>query len=624
VVKLPPDGKLRERAEGVLEKGPPEPEVLASLDARRLVHELQVHQVELEMQNEHLRAIEHSLELQNAELRAADRELELSRAQYRDLFELAPVGYVSVDTGGVVRRANEAAAALLGVNLLTLLQKPLSHYAEARDLRVLRAHLRAAALSRHTCEVSLRRPDGSLACARIESRPAPGGGCWTVLTDISERKRAEETLFRVNQELELRVQARTAELASRNIALEEALSARAASEREAAELSARLRDAERLESLGLFAGGIAHDFNNLLVGVTANADLLLEEEPDLSEEVKEGLATIKHAARCAADLTRQLLVYAGRGQIVPQSVRLDGLIQDTFRLLAAQVPAGIELRAELAADGPLIYADPGQIQQVIGNLVTNAIESLGSGPGGVVVRTRVERLDQQALARFPHHSAVTPGGFAVLEVEDTGAGIGKAQLSRIFEPFYTTKFTGRGLGLASVLGIVHSHHAALRVRSAPDHGTCFEIAWPLATSARTSSRPPPAPLRKAVWQGSGQVLLVDDDPIVRRALARQLEHLGFGVTRAASGAQAIELFRSNTSGFQLAVVDRTMPDMSGDLLMQKLHALAPELRAVLVSGYSAGGPVATDPRLAFVAKPMTVSDLKDAIAVLLEAPSMPS
>jgi PAS domain S-box-containing protein len=620
---LPPDGKLRKRAEGVLEKGPPESEVLAALDTRRLVHELQVHQVELEMQNEHLRGIEHNLELQNAELRAADRELELSRAQYRDLFDLAPVGYVSLDTGGVIRRANQAAAALLGVKLAALLQKPLSDYAEAQDLRVLRAHIRAAAQSHHTCEVNLRRFDGGLACARVESRPAPGGGCWTVLTDISERKRAEDTLFRVNQELELRVQTRTAELAARNLALEEALSARAASERERTELAARLRDAERLESLGLFAGGIAHDFNNLLMGVTANADLLLEEEPDLSEEVQEGLVTIKRAARSAADLTRQLLVYAGRGQIVAQSVRLDTLIQDTFRLIAAQVPAGIELRAELAADGPLIYADAGQVQQVIGNLVTNAIESLGSGPGGVVVRTRVEQLDQQALARFPHHSAVTPGGFAVLEVEDTGTGIGKAQLSRIFEPFYTTKFTGRGLGLASVLGIVHSHHAALRVRSAPDQGTCFEIAWPLATRTHPSSRPPP-PLRNPSWQGSGQVLLVDDDPIVRRALARQLEHLGFGVTRAASGAQALELFSADTSGFRMAVVDRTMPDMSGDTLMKQLHAMAPELRAVLVSGYSAGGPVATDPRLAFVAKPMTVSDLKEAIATLLETPPIPS
>jgi PAS domain S-box-containing protein len=455
----------------------------ATSDARHLVRELRLHQVELEMQNEQLRATERTLERQNDRLRAADEQLEQSRAQYRDLFDLAPVGYVSLDAGGVIRGANLAAESFLGAKHGTLIQRSLSDAVDAADAAVLEAHLAAAARSWQACEVRLRRADGSSVYARVESRPAPNGGSWTALMDISERKRAEDALSLTNQALE----DRTRELAARNETLEEALRARAASEAEASELTARLRDAERLESIGLLAGGIAHDFNNLLVGVIANADLLLATAPALSDDVRQGLDTINDAARAAADLTRQLLVYAGRGQVTLQSVQLDVLTRETLRLLRTRLPAGAELRAELAPQVAWIVADPGQVQQVVANLVTNAVEALGVRGGGVVVRTRLEQLDARGLARFPHGGTPAPGGFAVLDVEDTGAGIDAAKLSRIFEPFFTTKFTGRGLGLATVLGIVRAHGAALRVQSEPERGTRFEIAWPLAASELEST-----------------------------------------------------------------------------------------------------------------------------------------
>jgi CheY-like chemotaxis protein len=227
------------------------------------------------------------------------------------------------------------------------------------------------------------------------------------------------------------------------------------------------------------------------------------------------------------------------------------------------------------------------------------------------------QLDTNALAGFPHQRSVEPGNFAMFEVEDTGAGIEPAHLSRIFEPFFTTKVTGRGLGLASVLGIVLAHGAALRVRSEAGRGTCFEIAWPLA-EAQPVAVPAPPP-RISSWKGSGQVLLVDDDPVVRRSLVRQLELIGFVVTSAASGAKALEIFRAAPSSFRLAVVDRTMPNMSGDRLIELLHECEHELPVVLVSGYSASGPVVSDSRIAFVAKPMTLRDLRQAIEALLEA-----
>jgi PAS domain S-box-containing protein len=445
------------------------------------LRELRLHQVELELQNEQLHASETNLALQNDRLRSLERELELSRSEYRDLFDLAPLGYVTLDTSGVIGCANQAAEALLGAPLEGR-GRTLAEFTRGSDLRGLRAHLRSAAQGPDSCELQLHRPDGSSACARVESQPAPGGGWLTMLTDISSRKRAEDKLSRTTRELV----ERTDELEARNAALELAVAAQAASEADRSALEARLRDAERLESLGLLAGGIAHDFNNLLVGVMAHADVLLETKPELAEPARAGLLTIQRAARSAAQLTRQLLVYAGRGQVTLRPVPLDRSIRECLQQLQARVPQGIELRAELTTEERWINADVAQLRQVVGNLVTNGVEAIGDSGGRVIVRTRLEQLDAEALGSFPHTSRAKPGPFAVLEVEDTGMGIEAAHLSRIFEPFFTSKFTGRGLGLASVRGIVRSHEAALRVRSEPGRGSSFEIAWPLASSCAVS------------------------------------------------------------------------------------------------------------------------------------------
>jgi len=611
--RAPGASSLRERAERLMR----EPGALRGAHtSRNVLHqlrELQLHQVELELQNEQLLATERSLALQNDRLRALEHELERSRAEYRELFDLAPLGYITLDPSGVIGCANRAAEALLGAALGGR-QMTLAEFTEGADLRALRAHLRAAALGPDACEVRLNRPDGSGTYARVESRPAPNGGCLTMLTDISDRKRAEEALSRTNGELV----ERTGELAARNAALESAEAARAASEAERSALAARLRDAERLESLGLLAGGIAHDFNNLLVGVMANADVLLETMPDLAENARAGLQTIKRATRSAADLTRQLLVYAGRGQVTLRPVQLDRSIRECLQLLRARVPEGVELCSELAAEERWINADAGQLQQVIGNLVTNGLEALGNGAGRVIVRTRLDHLDARALESFPHVSRARPGAFAVLQVEDTGMGIDQAHLSRIFEPFFTSKFTGRGLGLASVRGIVRSHDAALRVRSEPGRGSSFEIAWPLATPSDLAETAEPRVTRH--WRQTDQVLVVDDDPMVRRSLAQQLSHFGFSVTEVGSGPEALELFRAEPSRFRLAVIDQTMPDLPGDRVIEGLHQLAPALPVVLVSGYSAGAPLADGDCVAFVAKPMTLSDLQKALSRLLDGP----
>jgi len=618
MVGEPGSASLRDRAETVLRARQRhlENDFCRSLDAEGMLEELRVHHVELELQNEELREVERDLGRQNDQLRAAERELELSHQRYRDLFELAPAGYVSLDAAGRISRANNAACVLLGIAEERLLQSSLSEFISGPDARAFRVHLRAAAQRHDVCEVGLLRSDRHVLQVVLESRPAREGGCLTVINDISEHRRVERALSRANHELEARVLVRTRELASRNAALEEALLARAASEAERSELATRLRDAERLESLGLLAGGVAHDFNNLLVGVMANADLLLETSADLDPVVHEGLSTIKDAAHDAANLARKLLVYAGQGQVALQPVQLDDLVRECARLLQATAPRSLELRTEFGAPAHWINADAGQLRQVVVNLVTNAFEAVGEANGTVVVRTRLEHLDARALGAFSLRTRAAPGRFVVLEVEDTGVGIGAELLSRIFEPFYTSKFTGRGLGLASVRGIVRGQHAALDVQSCPGEGSTFKIAWPLA-DAPTAPNTPVAS-NASSWMGAGHALLVDDDPVVRRALKRQLELLGFNVTEIDSGDGALEIFRAAPARFRVAVVDRTMPGISGDRLIELLQDIEPTLPVVTVSGYSSMGPIATNERVIFLAKPMTVADLRRALSRLLD------
>jgi ActR/RegA family two-component response regulator len=309
-------------------------------------------------------------------------------------------------------------------------------------------------------------------------------------------------------------------------------------------------------------------------------------------------------------------MYAGRGRLHRKVVPLDDLMLESVRLLQARIPENVSVSCELAREGLwTIVADSVQVEQVLTNLVTNAVEAIAERPGRISVSARAAQLDEAGLCQFPHRRDARSGPFIVLRVADDGPGIAAATLSRVFDPFFTTKFTGRGLGLASVLGIVHAHGAALRVHSEPGRGTCFEIAWPAAGRAAPAT-PRVAPA-EPVWHGSGRVLLVDDDVGVRRALTAQLEHLGFDVEQAEDAAGALDVVQAQTAPFHFAVVDRTMPGFSGDRLIAALREQDPGLRVLLVSGYSTAGPVDADPRVGFLAKPMTLSDLTQAIGKLL-------
>jgi signal transduction histidine kinase/CheY-like chemotaxis protein len=338
----------------------------------------------------------------------------------------------------------------------------------------------------------------------------------------------------------------------------------------------RLRQAQKLESIGLLAGGIAHDFNNLLVGVIGNASLAETMLPPGHEAI--GLMDrIVKTGEQAAQLTRQMLAYSGKGRFFIERLNISDLISEICPLIQPSIAKKIELRLELDRGLPPIEADKGQIQQVIMNLILNAAEAIGSDAGVVTVTACLREVADRHATELP------TGTYVCLEVCDTGCGMDEATKARIFDPFFSTKFIGRGLGLAAVGGIIRGHQAAITVTSAPSKGSCFTVLFPTAEGTDADS-PPPASETNLV--GSGTVLVVDDEEVVRDVAKHTLERYGYQVLLANSGLAAIDVFKRHPGEITLVVLDLSMPGMGGDEALPELRRIRPNVRVVVSSGYS--------------------------------------
>jgi signal transduction histidine kinase len=573
----------------------------AAHDNERLVHELQVHQLELEMQNE--------------ELRTARLEAERAREQYQELFRAAPAGYVTVDAAGLVANCNAAAAGMLRRPAQQLLRERFEGFVARSDRVRLTLHLESArSHKRADCELRVELPNGTALLVRFDTSPIPScdGACLLVLTDMSERQRDQELLERVNRELETRVSERTLALEAQNRTLQAEMEARARAEEQHRELQARMREAERLQSLGMLAAGVAHDFNNLLVGVVGNAEVLLR-TPGIREAWRESLGMIRRTGQEASELTRQLLEFAGQGRMEKSALDLSELISDCVELLRPRFGSAVRIEQHVEDAVQPISADRSQLQRVLINLLTNAVEAMG-GRGVLEVGLRVERLDTAALAEFQHSESAQPGAFEVFYVADTGRGIDHASVTRIFEPFFSTKFTGRGLGLATVLGIVQSHCGAIRVSSQPGRGTRFEIALP-RNSEGVKAQPSAARCAPAgvEWSASGSVLVIDDDDQVGRVVAQLLAEMGLEVTVAQGGESGLALVDRDAGHFKLVVLDWLMPSMSGEVVLRELRRRDPTLPVILMSGYSADRLSYSDDYVTCIQKPMTFDQLEAAV-----------
>ncbi len=378
-------------------------------------------------------------------------------------------------------------------------------------------------------------------------------------------------------------------------------------------LERRLHEAQKMESLGVLAGGVAHDFNNLLVGILGGAELALS-GLEAESHSRRHVELVREAALRASDLCSQMLAYSGKGKFLLETVDLSTVVEGTAHLVSASLRKDAVLSYQLAGDLPATEVDVTQVRQIVMNLLTNAADALPEEGGEVTLATGCEVFRRENLAPELPGTNLAPGPYVFLEVTDTGRGMDEAIRGRIFEPFYTTKFAGRGLGLAAVLGIVRSHGGAIDVDSVPRRGTRIRVYFPAVEGVARPAEEPVAPTVHP--PATGTVLLVDDEELVRQVARDMLEASGFEVLSAGDGREAVELVERHGEGIDAVILDLTMPRMSGEAAFDEIRRRRAELPILLASGYTeeetlkrfAGKGVA-----AFVHKPFRAESFVEAV-----------
>jgi two-component system cell cycle sensor histidine kinase/response regulator CckA len=366
-------------------------------------------------------------------------------------------------------------------------------------------------------------------------------------------------------------------------------------------LERRMVDAQRAESLGVLAGGLAHDFNNLLVAILGNADLALRELAPRAPG-RAPLENIRQASLRAAELTDQLLAYAGHGGVASTRVAVSPLVDELLRISAPTMPDNVGVRIDIARDLAL-RGDASQVRQVLLNLLNNARDALGARGGTISVTARHLRHNGSH-----HPDDVMPtaaGNYVELEVADDGPGVTGETRRRIFDPFFTTKPTGHGLGLAAVVGIVRAHGGGLRLTTAPGAGARFGVLWPSSfTPGEVAAVPAPA--------GGHTILVIDDEDLVRDVVARMIEDLGYAAVTATDGPSGLALLESVP--VDAVLVDLTMPRMGGAEVVTALRERRPGLPIIVCSGVDRDGKTGAD---AYLPKPFRIDALDDTLAKLL-------
>jgi PAS domain S-box-containing protein len=727
---------LRDRAdEKLLSPEGPETDVLGPVETQRLVYELRLHQIELEIQNE--------------DLRCAQEALEASRARFVNLYDFAPAGYVTVSEAGLIIEANLTAATQMGVARSELVRQPLTKYILPEDQDIYYRHSKVLfeTGAPQTCELRLLRRDNSpmwsLLKATLDQGDEKGPSvCRVFMTDITERKQAEEKLAMAYAELEVRVQERTAQLSVANAALsveiaehkkdEEALreserkyrtladhsvdweywegpenemhyispsferitgyplakfmddptllmrivhpedyslvdahrnsvtdqencaldfrivrsdgairwighvcqpvrgndgqfigrrasnrdiTERKRSEVEKIDSETKYQQLLKAESLGRMAGAIAHHYNNLLMIVRGNLDFAMDgllKGRDISENLTSSLDAIRRAER----LGMMMLSYIG--QVPGRHEPLD-LSETCHRGLDPLRPVmlkDMDLQVDLPIPGSIIKADAYQIQQMLTNLVTNAREAIGEGRGTIHLAAKtVSPANIPVLHRFPLDWQPNNNIYACLEIIDTGCGIAETDIYCLFDPFYTSKFTGRGLGLPVVLGIVKAHNGAITVESKESGGSTFRVFLPVSAEAIVLPKISAAGTLEEIKAG-GAVLVVDDEPLLLEILRNVLPDMGFRVLEARNGFEAVEVFRQHRDDIRCVLCDVVMPRMDGWQTLSALRRIVPDIPVILSSGYDRLQVMAGEhPDLpqAFLGKPYGLKALREAI-----------
>ena len=388
---------------------------------------------------------------------------------------------------------------------------------------------------------------------------------------------------------------------------------RAEAQRQLRETENRLRYTEKLESLGLLAGGVAHDLNNVLVSLIGNADLAKRMLPE-DEPASRRLDLVLEASRRAADLARQMLDYSGQGRFATELVHLPRLVRNLKPMLRSAMPSHVELSTVITDNAPLIEGDPSQLEQVALELAANAGEAAVGDAPSVIVRVDTIELGGEAMAGFSIGADLRQGRYVRLSVHDNGSGIESQALERVFDPFFTTKGPGRGLGLATVSGIVRAHGGVIRIESDPGQGAHVAVLFPVAS--RQDPGPRPQPAIDGLNLGGGIVLVADDEPAVRMLVREVLTQADFEVIEARDGLEALGRMRAMSSEIRLVILDASMPHLTGPQVLQQIKDIA--LDVILTSGY--GCEIANsvaDQTVGFLRKPFTPAELIEAVAAAL-------
>jgi len=545
---------------------PPSPE-----DVLVTLHELRVHQIELDMQNEELRRTQAAL--------GAERE------RYVDLYDQAPVGYCTVNDQDLLIEANLSVATLLGVARDALFRQPISRFIfkEDQDIYYLFRRQRFEAGRPQACELRMVTIDGTAFWTHLQATVVQDEGnapvCHLVMTDITERKQAE-------------------------------------TERE--KLEEQLRASQKMEAIGNLAGGIAHDFNNLLSVILCCTDFAMAGVRE-DDRTREELLEVKKACERAVILTRQLLAFSRKQVLQPVVLDLNQIAAGVEKMLRRILGEDIDHVQVLAPDLGAVRADPGQIEQVLMNLVVNARDAMPTG-GKLTIETSNVDLDEEYAAR---HVAVKPGPYVRFAISDTGCGMDAATQARIFEPFFTTKEKGKGtgLGLSTVYGIVAQSGGHILVYSEPGQGTTFKIYLPREISAKLTVTATRLAAVQTPPTGTETILVVEDEEAILNIAKRILREAGYTVLTAASPDDALMACKTWQGKIHLLLTDVVMPQMGGRALAETLVVARPRIKVLYMSGYTDDAIVhhgTLDPGTHFIAKPFSAADLVRKVREVLD------
>lgn len=515
------------------------------------------------------------------EIRRAAEALQVSEARFRHLAESGIIGIIIADTLGNIQEANDEFLRIVGFSREDLLAGKVSwanmtppEWRAMDDLAI--EQLGKTGVAKPWAKEYLRK-DGTRVPVLVGVTMLEPPRCICFALDRTEQNQA--------------------------IAVAERESAdRERTEETLRETEAQLRQSQRMEAIGTLAGSIAHDFNNLLSVILSYAELLAN-DLETADPMRGELEQISRAGRRANDLTRQLLAFSRRQVLQPEVVNLNDVISGMSKMLLRVIGEDVELALLPATDLGAVFVDPGQIEQVLLNLIVNARDAMPSG-GRLAVETANVDLD---LAYAAEHLDVAPGRYVMLGVSDDGTGMDRATQARVFEPFFTTKSQGKGtgLGLSTVFGIVKQSGGSVWVYSEPGHGTTFKVYLPRSDApVSPTERAAPQP---GSFRGSETVLLVEDDEQVRNVACAILSRSGYHVLEAATGGDALLICEQHEATIDVLVTDVVMPRMSGRQLWERLAPLRPEMKVLFMSGYTDDAIVrhgVLSSELAFVQKPL--------------------